>query len=179
MKIEFSALPEGIETLEFHPAPNDLHLETDTCTFAGPVAVRLSVNKTLDQLVVEGLARTHATATCVRCLDEFPVSLDESFRVIARVVPDDEAGDDTGDENFFLLRQSEPVWDLTEIVHDFLLLALPDNPLCREECAGLCAGCGRNLNREPCVCAGKPASGPLAQLSVLLQPSDRRGNGNP
>jgi uncharacterized protein len=28
-------------------------------------------------------------------------------------------------------------------------LALPDKILCREDCAGLCPVCGRDLNREP------------------------------
>jgi uncharacterized protein len=39
--------------------------------------------------------------------------------------------------------------DLSAWARDALVLALPDKILCREECAGLCPVCGRDLNREP------------------------------
>ena len=33
-----------------------------------------------------------------------------------------------------------------------MLLELPMNLLCSEECRGLCPHCGKNLNREKCAC---------------------------
>ena len=39
--------------------------------------------------------------------------------------------------------------DLSAWAHDAVALALPDKILCREDCAGLCPVCGKNLNREP------------------------------
>jgi uncharacterized protein len=32
---------------------------------------------------------------------------------------------------------------------DAIALALPDKILCRDDCAGLCAVCGKSLNDEP------------------------------
>ena len=43
----------------------------------------------------------------------------------------------------------DDVVDLTAWARDALVLALPDQILCRPECAGLCPVCGRDLNREP------------------------------
>jgi uncharacterized protein len=42
--------------------------------------------------------------------------------------------------------------DLTKIVDDAILMALPVNFLCKEDCLGLCQGCGVNLNNEQCKC---------------------------
>jgi uncharacterized protein len=43
----------------------------------------------------------------------------------------------------------ETTIDLEPLVRDAVLLNLPQNPLCREDCAGLCPKCGRNLNEDP------------------------------
>ena len=43
--------------------------------------------------------------------------------------------------------------DLGEGIRQYLLLAEPIQPLCRPDCAGLCAECGANLNENPCDCA--------------------------
>lgn len=39
--------------------------------------------------------------------------------------------------------------DLSAWARDSVALALPDQVLCRPDCAGLCPVCGRNLNEEP------------------------------
>jgi uncharacterized protein len=39
--------------------------------------------------------------------------------------------------------------DLSSWAHDAIALALPDKILCREDCAGLCPVCGKDLNEEP------------------------------
>jgi uncharacterized protein len=39
--------------------------------------------------------------------------------------------------------------DLSAWARDSIALALPDQILCREDCAGLCPVCGKNLNDEP------------------------------
>jgi uncharacterized metal-binding protein YceD (DUF177 family) len=48
--------------------------------------------------------------------------------------------------------------DLRPLVRDALLLELPLAPLCREDCRGLCAQCGTDLNSGPCEC--EPARDP-------------------
>jgi uncharacterized protein len=41
--------------------------------------------------------------------------------------------------------------DLSAWARDSIALALPDQILCRADCAGLCPACGKNLNEEPHV----------------------------
>ncbi len=78
---------------------------------------------------------------CVRCLE--PAQAE--FRIDAREVHQDRAED---------LELSSPYvsgedLDVSAWARDALVLALPNQVVCREECLGLCAICGVNLNDEP------------------------------
>ena len=42
--------------------------------------------------------------------------------------------------------------DLAPMVREEVLLAVPDAPLCRPDCAGLCPTCGADRNAAPCDC---------------------------
>jgi uncharacterized protein len=63
---------------------------------------------------------------------------------------------------------------MSDVVRQMILLAIPDNPVCRDDCKGLCPGCGRNLNAEACACTDKKPSGGLARLGDLIQESQRK-----
>jgi len=40
--------------------------------------------------------------------------------------------------------------DFQPILHDYILIEIPINPICKPECKGLCDICGVNLNIEDC-----------------------------
>jgi len=42
--------------------------------------------------------------------------------------------------------------DLGPAIRDEILLAVPMSAVCRPDCAGICATCGRNRNLTPCDC---------------------------
>lgn len=174
MKLDFAIWPEGETHREYLVMPNELHLASDTCIFRNPVAVSVTVQKAEEQVVAVGDAKTVVNATCVRCLEDFPISVDEAFRAVVRVAPPKEVTPDTGDDEFYLVPASEPVWDMSDVVRQMILLAIPDNPVCKDDCKGLCPGCGRNLNVEACVCSDKNPSGGLARLGDLIQESQRK-----
>ena len=127
-------------------------------------------------ILVRGTLNTEIEVTCSRCLNIFRCSLalnieEEYFPVIDVVsgssldVPE-EPGCFTIDESHIL--------DLTEAVRQYALLARPMKPLCREDCAGLCPGCGHNLNEEPCSCFPQEAAHPHLVLSKLALTEHRR-----
>ena len=61
--------------------------------------------------------------------------------------------------------------DLGELVREAVVLDMDTKHLCSENCKGLCAGCGVNLNHEECRC--KPEVDPrLASLAKLLEDKD-------
>lgn len=59
--------------------------------------------------------------------------------------------------------------DLKPHAWEELVLAYPAKFLCREDCRGLCARCGANLNEGPCACAPEAdGDSPLAGLGKLF-----------
>jgi uncharacterized protein len=72
--------------------------------------------------------------------------------------PPAHADGEVAEEDLGVATYEEKEIDLSGIVHDEVLLGLPMNPVCREDCAGLCPTCGQNLNEGDCECP--PASDP-------------------
>ncbi|HSG00110.1 MAG TPA: YceD family protein [Vicinamibacterales bacterium] len=98
-----------------------------------------------------GNLRSRVVNTCRRCAEEFeePVAREFKFLIVkAGGGQDEELEDDTGLDHY----EGDEI-DLSPIVAEQALLALEGLPLCSEECKGLCAGCGANLNTETCTCA--------------------------
>ncbi len=126
-------------------------------------------------ILVRGTLRTQVELTCSRCLSPFSSPL--TFYIEEEYVPTvdvvsgaslavpDEPGGFTIDEYHVL--------DLTEAVRQYVLMASPMKPLCREDCTGLCPHCGRNLNQGQCNCLSQPVDPRWSELTKLL--NDRKG----
>jgi len=114
----------------------------------------VKLTRTNRGILVNGTMHTKLHIECSRCLKIFDFPLDfkieeEFFPVIdvnsgISVEIPDEPGSFTIDEHHIL--------DLREAIRQNALLAIPMKPLCREECAGLCTHCGKDLNEGPCQC---------------------------
>jgi uncharacterized protein len=85
-------------------------------------------------------ARLHGP--CFRCLDDAVLDLPVSAREYQAVSPGD-------DEELRTIYLENDRLDLSAWAHDAVALELPDKILCRPDCAGLCAVCGKDLNDEP------------------------------
>jgi uncharacterized protein len=78
---------------------------------------------------------------CYRCLGDAVLELPIRGREYQAESPDDEELTTPYIEGNNL--------DVSAWARDAIALALPDKILCRPDCAGLCAVCGKNLNDEP------------------------------
>jgi uncharacterized protein len=113
---------------------------------------------------------TEVELTCSRCLSQFLYQMTLNFEeeylptidaVSGAPLPlPEEASTFTIDEHHIL--------DLTEAIRQYALLAVPMKPLCREECAGLCQNCGKNLNQGPCDCPAQDVDPRWSKLTKLL-----------
>lgn len=56
---------------------------------------------------------------------------------------------------------------LEDVLREQVLISLPAKTLCRQDCKGLCPGCGRNLNAEACICEGAPPDPRWSALADL------------
>jgi len=108
----------------------------------GPVGIDVELTSTLDGIVAEVTLSARLEMECSRCL----VPLDTPLSITA---VDTFAEDDAGGEHFPIEHRQ---LDLAPMVRDALLLAIPDAPLCRADCAGLCPVCGIDRNTSSCDC---------------------------
>lgn len=119
-------------------------------------------------------ARVRATAEvvldCSRCLEDANASLvidfDAEYFPSVDVVTGSTLRVPNDDMSFAIDHNHE--LDLAEPVRQELVIAAPMHPLCSIDCAGLCVGCGHNLNEGPCDCEPEIGDGRFEQLRDLL-----------
>lgn len=151
---------------------DELNLEDESVKLAGPISGRLRMRRTNQGILVDGPVEAQVELTCSRCLE--PLVLPISFELEEQFYPTIDvitglslpANDD---ELIFPIDQNHQL-DLREALRQNLLLALPMQPICKEDCAGLCAQCGKNLNEGPCNCE-PPLDERLSVLGDLLKGS--------
>jgi uncharacterized protein len=130
-----------------------------------PIAVSISHYRAGTDLFFAGRLKAHTVATCARCAEDFDSSSESAFRL---VMAPKSVGMETdpglrADDLEFSLYDGDEI-DLGPLVREQLLLALATRPLCKDDCRGLCAHCGINLNRGQCQCR---AQAPDPRLAVL------------
>ena len=125
-------LLEGSEPPEFWALPAD-----DQFAAEDEVEYSLLVKAVAGSILVSGTVSGKVKASCGRCLA--PVEMAIANSDIQLYYAKDEI--------------TEEEMDITADIRDELLIELPMNPLCSDECKGLCPVCGTNRNRKSCKCA--------------------------
>ncbi len=136
-----------------------------------PIEGEITLMRTHRNILVKGVLASEVELTCSRCLSPFrrPLSLNieeeyvptiDVFSGVPLPLPE-EAGSFTIDEHHVI--------DFTEAIRQYILLAIPMKPLCREECAGLYQNCGYNLNQGPCGCPQREVDPRWSELMKLLK----------
>ena len=123
--------------LEVELDPVDLGGQTYEPAGGGTEA-RLDVSRTTSGYALRLRYAAELTGPCVRCLDPARLRLE----VDAREVDQPSASDEELRSPYV----SEGRLDLKRWANDALVLGLPAQQLCRQDCAGLCAVCGESLN---------------------------------
>lgn len=108
-------------------------------------------------LLLKGRIKAEVESECVRCLLKTPVLLDFSFA--AKYIPAEnyltEKSSEIGSEDLDSGVYDGERLDISEAAREQILLELPEKVLCRDDCKGLCADCGSNLNNGPCDCGAE------------------------
>ena len=139
---------------------------------AVPADAVLSADVVLDAVLggvaVEGTVTAPWVGECRRCLAP---ATGELVVAVRELYTEDGDGEDT-------YPLHDDTVDLEPLVHDAVLLELPQAPLCRPDCAGLCPVCGANRNEERCDCE-PPADPRWRALDVLRVPGAAPDRGGP
>lgn len=158
--------------------------ESEGFKLVGAGKLSAEFKKVSGRVHLKGSLDVDVTCPCKRCAKDVAVRVPLRFQL--RMVTEEPArrGDDDGDGDgdddgeadlagsFDLdAVDAEPfdgkTIDLDPIVREQVLLALPVSVLCQEDCKGLCAECGQDLNERDC--GHKPANplNPFAKLKDL------------
>jgi uncharacterized protein len=124
------------------PAPADLGIEVIGVPEGDPIQFDLRLEAVVEGVLVTGTASGRVVGECARCLvdveDEFLADLQELY-----VYPESDAEDDEAS------RMEGDLIDLEPVLRDQVVLALPFQPLCTDDCPGLCPECGTRLADDP------------------------------
>jgi len=90
-------------------------------------------------ILVSANVASEAKTECSRCLDPLNLEIDVEFQELFAYSLTEE--DD--------LIVSDEIIDLEQVVRDAVVLSLPFQPICSEDCLGLCSECGVKLAENP------------------------------
>lgn len=138
-----------------------------------PFQLDLSGYRLGARLLFSGELRGGVELSCSRCLEPFAFPVRERVQIllepIAAHLSPPPGGIELDPDDLELGRYAGDELDFEGLVSEILALVWPMQPRCREECSGLCPGCGVNKNRDACSCIAPDASHPLRGLGDLLE----------
>jgi uncharacterized protein len=124
----------------------------------------------LGEIRVKGRLDVVMESECDRCLELAKVPLSGEFDLFYQPEPEDakpgdevEIGDGESQVGFY---QGEGL-ELEDVLREQVLLMLPMQRICSEDCKGICPVCGQNRNLAACGCTVKPGDDRWAALKKL------------
>jgi uncharacterized protein len=160
----------------------ELDLTEDDAVVVGPLAVSLELTNVEGLVAVTGVLEGTIVRECVRCLKEYEDPL--AFSVRAAFIPEPKSAprhpkrvdvrkahtkigeveqeEEPDDQYQYQGNQLE----LAPMLREHVILSAPMQPLCSDDCLGLCARCGKNLNEGPCQCAEEPPTPTVRVVQV-------------
>ncbi len=114
-------------------------------------------HEVVQDIRLKGKLETSLGAVCARCLEPVVLPVERTFNLLYRPLGTDAGHAElsvTDAEAEIGYYQGEGLL-LEDMLREQVLLSVPLKIVCRDECKGLCAICGKNLNEGECSCADK------------------------
>lgn len=136
------------------PAPAGVGIPVLAVPEGEPIHLDLRLEAVMEGVLVSGSATTRVVGECVRCLDpieqELAVGLQELYAYPDEQTPGQRYGRGGAEDDEDEVRQLDGVLlDLEPALRDAIIVELPLQPVCREDCPGLCVTCGARLADDP------------------------------
>ncbi|MGK5672067.1 YceD family protein [Micromonospora sp. URMC 106] len=144
---ELPRRPGALRTVKrVAPAPADLGVELIGVPEGADLDLDLRLESVSEGVLVSGTVTGPVRGECGRCLREINDSV--VVRIQELYAYENSTTDSTTDEDEVGRMQGDLI-DLEPALRDAVVLALPTNPLCREDCPGLCPECGVHWDDLP------------------------------
>lgn len=163
IQIRFRQLEEGVHPLHITRSVEELDIPA-LDGGGGKLEITGAVTRKVDRLIFDLHLAAEGRFECTRCLEPFEREIETELHTefnppfLGQI---DDGITHTYDPT------AKPYVDIFEDVRDAVALAIPMRMLCKEDCKGICAGCGHDLNREACTCPKAEEIGPWAALKAV------------
>ncbi len=101
----------------------------------------------MEGVLLTGSAQAGLAGECVRCLE--PIEDETEVRFQELFVYDDTRDSEQNSEDDEVSMLQGDLLDLEPLLRDAVVLALPFQPVCQDDCPGLCTECGARLADDP------------------------------
>jgi uncharacterized protein len=157
-------------------APAELGIEVLGVPEGSPVDLDLRLEAVMEGVLVTGSAEAGLEGECARCLEPIDDTLRVDFQELYLY---DDGELPAGDREDELSRLEGDLIDLEPLLRDAVVLALPFQPLCRDDCPGLCVECGARLADDPGHRHDEPVDPRWAALQGLVTDTDDNSGPTP
>ena len=159
----------GSKEFSYELTPDELEITEADLKITAPVVLKGMVENAGDVILLKAEAATEIERTCGRCLKVYTEKL--NAQVVEKFYP---AGAENIENDAFIYENDAFIYesdllDITEPVRESLLLAVPLQALCREDCRGLCPVCGADRNEGDCGCDTTSVDPRLAALKQFIK----------
>jgi uncharacterized protein len=176
MKIPLSEIPQSPKEIKFSESIeslNEIYADKSVRDFRFPPSLDIDLvyYRSGQELFFHGKLNGRVQGYCSRCLQTYSFNLVKEFDVVLvpRPAKTERGAEELNRDDLGLSYYSTEEINLTPLITEQVLLALPTRPLCGDACRGLCSSCGANLNTERCLCsdsAGDPRMAIFRTLKV-------------
>ena len=159
LKVELRSLEQEDLVLEEKGWAEALGVDLTPDLCREPLEVYCELSKNDDLVSAKGWVQGAMVLQCDRCLKEFESHYKSFFEVHYRPenprdVTEEECEVPEGEVEIIYFEGD--FLDIGDQIRQTVLLSVPMRALCRDDCRGLCGGCGRDLNLESCQCQAPP-----------------------
>lgn len=168
--IDLKDIPADGLAVEQEISPSDMELPAEDGTICGLLHCVGQISFPDAHMAnFQGILKGRLARECVRCLVNFeeevacPCEVNFCQSISSALSPQSSKKSKKGsrvknlvneeqDDEVDAYQITDQKIDLLPALREHLILAAPLNPVCREDCAGLCQVCGANLNESACAC---------------------------
>ncbi len=169
MIIDLIALTKFTLDFDYTLDQATIDLEGANAKLKSPIRVTGKLTKKITGALIEGEIAAIAELECTRCLQiverELRFSFQSEFVTAENYTAAKEAELQNADLDAAIFAGDKI--DVSELVREQILLNLPEQVFCREDCQGLCEKCGANRNLLDCKCIEKETDPRWAALNNL------------
>jgi len=169
MRIEVEKLDESAGRFAQSYEGEQISFDEVELTLIAPLEIHGRVRRKNGAVELSGQLHTKLTVPCARCLKrvELPIDLEFAERFVAAVDWRNEEQHELREEDLDLAVFDGEGIELDDLVREEILLAVPGQVLCREDCMGLCPVCRIDRNEVTCECESKVADERWEKLKDL------------